>query len=425
MPNVRVNTVLTNVNMLQGPKRVPPDIQPYTARRLKTLDPRIVKKYNAILEELFDKHHVYERTLNLFQSLGDSLSAEQCEEYDQLDRLRIQLMKIAEKKCRKLHMGAVPWSPAIQNARDAIKYAKLIIRRRAGRKVGARTLIRLQKKLGYSYEKVATSQLGGLLDDAYKYYKALKKDATSLREAHLDSLAEALETAGKGKKAQIIRDLKQREEQRTTFRKLKIINPKHAENLSTTSVVLTLPSGERKEITGKVEMVKAIIAENLQKYHQSEDSCPFLQQPLRMHFGAYGETQETERVLQGKVNYSSSDNDLTPLFLGQCKTMNTPTEMVRTPQQFVDSWKRMRERTSSHDIHFGHFMAACEHRQNILVHYIMAEIPFRTGFAPTRWKSATNVMILKNQGSLTLRNYAPFVFFRLIITIITNFLVGR
>ena len=58
----------------------------------------------------------------------------------------------------------------------------------------------------------------------------------------------------------------------------------------------------------------------------------------------------------------------------------------------------MREKTTSHDIHFGHFMAACEHRQNILVHYIMAEIPFRTGFAPSKWKSATNVMILKKAG---------------------------
>ena len=51
-----------------------------------------------------------------------------------------------------------------------------------------------------------------------------------------------------------------------------------------------------------------------------------------------------------------------------------------------------------HDIHFGHFIASTQHDYNLLVHYIMAEIPFRTGFSPTRWKQATNVMILKKAG---------------------------
>ena len=72
--------------------------------------------------------------------------------------------------------------------------------------------------------------------------------------------------------------------------------------------------------------------------------------------------------------------------------------MNRTPQDYKTSWKRMKEDTGSHDIHFGHFIASCQHEYNLLVHYIMAEVPFRTGFAPQRWKQATNVMILKKAG---------------------------
>ena len=59
----------------------------------------------------------------------------------------------------------------------------------------------------------------------------------------------------------------------------------------------------------------------------------------------------------------------------------------------------MKEQIASHgNIHFGHFKAACEHRENMLVHYLLAEIPFRTGFSPSRWKKATNVMIFKKAG---------------------------
>ena len=58
----------------------------------------------------------------------------------------------------------------------------------------------------------------------------------------------------------------------------------------------------------------------------------------------------------------------------------------------------MDERTSSRELHFGHFKAATRNRPNILLHYALAEIPFRTGYSPRRWRKATNLMILKKQG---------------------------
>ena len=56
--------------------------------------------------------------------------------------------------------------------------------------------------------------------------------------------------------------------------------------------------------------------------------------------------------------------------------------MTCTPDDFKQSWKRMKERTSSHNIHFGHFQTDCENKDNLMVHYIMAEVPFHTGFCP-------------------------------------------
>ena len=78
--------------------------------------------------------------------------------------------------------------------------------------------------------------------------------------------------------------------------------------------------------------------------------------------------------------------------------------MTRTPTEFKKSWEMMKEKTSSHgQLHFGHYKAACQHDKNILLHYIMAEIPFRTGISPIRWHEATNVMRLKKAGLYDLK----------------------
>ena len=111
--------------------------------------------------------------------------------------------------------------------------------------------------------------------------------------------------------------------------------------------------------------------------------------------GDFGKTVEAEKVLDGMYQCPMTSNNLTPLFINKCQRQCEETPMLRTPDQFKKSWKRMKECTASHDIHFGHFQAACDHRDNLLVHYIMAEVPFRTGFCPSCWKQAMSVMILK------------------------------
>ena len=59
----------------------------------------------------------------------------------------------------------------------------------------------------------------------------------------------------------------------------------------------------------------------------------------------------------------------------------------------------MKETTNSNgDLHFGHFKAGMAHENISLVHYLMAKIPYRTGYSPKRWKSATDVMIMKKAG---------------------------
>ena len=70
------------------------------------------------------------------------------------------------------------------------------------------------------------------------------------------------------------------------FRKIACINKKH-QDLSTTFVLEETDQGTRK-ITDKDEMEKVIINANKDKYHQTEDSCPFMKEPLCSDFGYLG-----------------------------------------------------------------------------------------------------------------------------------------
>jgi hypothetical protein len=56
-------------------------------------------------------------------------------EWEAIDALRREGFMLADKKCRKLHMGAVPWSPDIQQAREHIEIWGLILKKKLGRHI--------------------------------------------------------------------------------------------------------------------------------------------------------------------------------------------------------------------------------------------------------------------------------------------------
>ena len=226
----------------------------------------------------------------------------------------------------------------------------------------------------------------------------MKKNAAGLRHTFLEYLATALAKEGQGKKSRIVENLIKIEEQRRLYKRLKPISRKFGENLSTTLVVKTQPDGTQIEISQKAEMERAIISENVAKYHQCEETCPFLRPPLSTLFGPYGDSSQSDKVMDGTFVPPSGIDEMTVAYLKACQSNGSPTDLPQDAETFHDSWKQMKAKTGTHDLHFGHFIAACKHDHNLLIHYIMAEIPFRTGFSPIRWKAATNVMILKKAG---------------------------
>ena len=384
----------------------------YATRKLKTNDPRVVTRYINHMKDYLSKTRLIERTEKLFGTVNGALTETQQLEFEEIDKIRIEAMKFSEKNCRKLKMGEICWSPKVQRVRDKILYLSLSRRRKLNRKVSAKILLRLSKRTKINAAELSVKELNEVIDQTYKEYRILKKDHRKHRDDFLNELADALQKAGKGKKSTIVKQLIAIENQRAMFRKLAAVYNK-TKDLSTKTVTVTSESGS-KVITEKMELEDAIINENREKYHQTEDTCPFLTQPLQSHFGRLGKGPSTEEALEGNYNIPTNQTDQTKKYIELCRMPQSEliiNPMTRSLDYFCKSWKKMREQTSSRDTHFGHYKAALEHDPIMTMHYQLAEIPFRSGYAPQRWKEATNVMILKKEGNTNLDKLRTLVLF--------------
>ena len=148
---------------------------------------------------------------------SNSLSALQ-QEYDALDILREKGMQFAEKRCRKLKMGGVPWSPAIKKAWDQILFWTLVLKRQKRCHVSVRRILRPKKRLKIKGETQMNQQeVIDQLDKAYTHYKSLKKRAFDERLNFQEALAQVKADKDKGDAVKILRALQHRESTRKTY----------------------------------------------------------------------------------------------------------------------------------------------------------------------------------------------------------------
>ena len=85
-----------------------------------------------------------------------------------------------------------------------------------------------------------------------------------------------------------------------------------------------------------------IIKSNQEKYHQTEDSCPFLQEPLLSDFGYHGEGANFEAFCRGEYNIPNCVDSHTREFIQVCQQNNTVgttnNKMLRSATEFQQSW---------------------------------------------------------------------------------------
>ena len=111
------------------------------------------------------------------------------------------------------------FSPILNATRLQVQAWNLVLCKVKGQKVSSRLISRSLKKanLSQDFHSYSSEQIQEFLKEAYKSYYEQKGQATSLRSTALETLAEAIAKKGDKEKQRVLKDLRQREQQRSTI----------------------------------------------------------------------------------------------------------------------------------------------------------------------------------------------------------------
>lgn len=230
---------------------MPPLFRP-KARRLHFQDPRLVDNFIYLYHKHATKYNLFNRVMEFDQNYKYLSLEEVQQEYEVIDQVRCKVTATAELKCRKLRKGNVAFSPTLNAARLLIKAWSLLLQTAKGGIVSSRLIARTLKKVqlpsavrGYSIEKVNDN-----LKLAYKEYHVVKGDAAELRRTALDNLAKAIAEKDNSTQVKALKDLRRREAQRASAKKIRFIQGKLRTG-STTMVTIIDSQGQCRELSDK------------------------------------------------------------------------------------------------------------------------------------------------------------------------------
>jgi hypothetical protein len=178
-----------NYSVIFGHKR--PELAAIKQKRLKTSDPRLVKRFNNRVKQTM-RNEGFMKRFQTYKSLVEQSPWEESliTQYDAFSQEDRKIRTEVEDKIRKLPMGGIPWSPKLQTYRDTIDLWRMIARKRKHIKVSVKRIRRFMIRT--SIRDALTNDLDQaelLLQQAYKAYKQAKKSAQLWRNNFLEDLA--------------------------------------------------------------------------------------------------------------------------------------------------------------------------------------------------------------------------------------------
>ena len=378
------------------------------ARRLTCDHPKVVKKFNMLLQRQMEK----ERTLQNFQSLQYAISNDQMRKKDikiaadRIDRSCTNAINYAEKRCRNLKMGEVPWSVELSEAGRLIQLWNLVLRKKYGRNVSSTYIKRVAKKCKvHNPMQLSIEDCICERNNASKLYRSIKKDAKAHRKQFILKLAEDHAAEGNESVGNAVRRIIRTEEDRGSRRRIRTATkPYHG---ATEKVALVHPDTNEITITtDKEEIEHALQQENKKKFRLAYSS-PFLQQPLLNDIKQHATNRNAQKILNGTFNpvYHISRN--TKKFI---KLLEMP-DAIKTRgrnsakcdiQEVIYHWKHKREKTSSSmsNRHIGTYKAMTKNIQSLQIVHGISALAYEYGFTLDRWTYDLDVTLLKKPGKI-------------------------
>ena len=220
-----------------------------------------MRKYNKRLKQLFRKLSLVDQVVLLQERVTRPINDEDASSFERLDAIRIRGMMYAEKRCRKIKMGGVPWTPELTKIRLGIEVWSLVISRLKGCSVGARTILRKKKKAGLEDVDTNVNQEYALaqINDLFQLYKEYLTIKVEKRQHFQHQLATARAKEGNLKVSKEIERMQGTEQQRVSAQRIRRMNGSERSTKGLTKVVVPGDDGDDIELVEKLAMEEALL----------------------------------------------------------------------------------------------------------------------------------------------------------------------
>lgn len=360
-----------------------PAIARPSARRLTCKDPRVEENYITRYEKSAKKFDLQQKVTSLLAQASYPLSPDLQQTYKNLDNLHCKITAEAERKCHKLRIGQVAFSPALQEVNLQISAYTLLKKKCLGLRVSSRIFSQSLRKAN------------------------LSKESYALDPKTIDS---------KLKESRLIKEYKERELQLSIARKVRYIRGK-VRSGSTTLVQLSNWEGGTIDYVQKQDIEREILQSNEDKFKQSHHR-PFFHSPFKNLFGWKGTTYASKLVLSRAYE---PDNDILAREVALLLALQQPNnihllsnnEMVIYVQEYKSFWRKAKETTSCYpnELSFIAMKAGACSDLIAAIECNLANILIKTGYSPKRWKNCLDLMILKKSGLNSLNSLQTVVLF--------------
>jgi len=404
---------------------------------LQTKDPRIVAKYIKKLNDQLEKHKVSPKLQELYLLESHQWTDQTQQTYERLDKIITEAMLYAEEASAKKYTNKYEWSPSLVRSVHAERFWRLALRKSQGRLISQNLFERTRLSAGIHVDPttLAMPDVIQCLACARQTRKELQQQHQLLRKNYLEKLAEALvlkrapyldtdpkyEERLTQRTTKEVKRLIRLEQKRKLYRMIgtrlgdlnenakgliRVDVPLHSPNIPLSSIPDPKTwKGPWRSVTDPEEIAQYICVINTRQYNQAQHT-PFGSGYLANIIGLNIEKPAAEQILNGNFSVDPSVKLLPEThriieYLNSPTKYNTPFPSTITVQEFQETYRMVKEKTSSSASgrHVGHYKAAAQNDALSQIHSMMMGLPYKIGFSPTRWRKIVDVMLEKDPGN--------------------------
>jgi len=381
-------------------------------RKATSKVPSIRENFNKILNEQVRIHKLDDKVKKLTEDikvqmlLGVGITMDLKQQMDLLNEILIRTVQTADNQCQKARRGHVPSAPLVDQSRGIIRILRLVIRRWNEKGKKSRPNLTRIKRLAKKYKYTGPLSFSSLEDirDVYKKaihrYQSLRPYAQQYRETYLGRIAEE-RSQRDGKDIDLhFKVLMDQEDMRRQFQRIKAAECRA--NRKGVNMVEREEQGVRIRITDKESIEWEISEANKAKLLQAYNT-PLRMEPLQSLLGEQMEYEKWEEILRGNVSLPEEGiEEGTRLWYEYISSQQLRDFIITwTPEEYFESWKKMKEdKSSAPGIHMGHLKCIDPCSPAGYVVSMLALLPLQTGYAPTRWRTGIDSMILKKTSDM-------------------------